>query len=349
MRKLILSILEHPALTISLCMLAAFLLLNVLAYRHAWSMTHFVSANRDTRRTAKLRERSSLSLLERMQLAVKGIAVEKPEDEVRPEILDLPYEVHTYLGEEGPLAAWHLPHPHAAGLVVLFHGYAGGKAQLLPEARAFHDLGYACFLVDFRGSGGSAGGRTSIGYHESDDVARTAAYVRQRWPNEPLILFGQSMGAAAVLRALSRRTVEPDAVVLECPFDRLLSTVEARFAATGLPSFPAAQLLVFWGGVQHGYNGFGHNPVEYARQVTCPVLLLHGLCDCRVSCEQIQSIYRNLAGEKQLHFFEDAGHQSYAALRPQEWKECVAGFLRRQELATLRRSVEGLNASAKRR
>lgn len=327
MRKLILSILEHPGLTIGLCMLAAFLLLNVLAYRHAWSMTHFVSANRGTRRTAKLRERSSLSFLERMQLAVKGITVEKPGDEARPESLDLPYEVHTYPGEEGQLAAWYIPHSQASGLIVLFHGYAGGKAQLLPEAHAFHELGYACFLVDFRGSGASDGGRTSIGYHESDDVARTAAYVREHWPNEPLILFGQSMGAAAVLRALSRHTVEPVAVVLECPFDRLLSTVEARFAATGLPSFPAAQLLVFWGGVQHGYNGFGHNPVEYAKQVTCPVLLLHGVCDCRVSCGQIQSIYRNLAGEKQLHFFEGVGHQSYAALQPQEWKECVAGFL----------------------
>src|SRR5262249_19045512 len=161
-----------------------------------------------------------------------------PAEATRPDELDLPYEVHFFAGEGGRLAAWHVPHEHAAGLVVLFHGYASGKARLLAEARAFHDLGYACFLVDFRGSGGPDGDRTSIGYHEADDVVRTVAYVRERWPGEPLILFGHSMGAAAMLRALSLHALETDAVVLECPFDRLLSTVEARFASTGLPSFP---------------------------------------------------------------------------------------------------------------
>jgi alpha-beta hydrolase superfamily lysophospholipase len=158
-------------------------------------------------------------------------------------------------------------------------------------------------------------------------VERTVSYVRGRWPNERLILFGQSMGAAAVLRALSRRTIAPDAVVLECPFDRLLSTIEARFASTGLPSFPAARLLVFWGGVQHGFNAFNHNPAEYARQVTCPALLMHGTCDRRVYAEHIQSIYQNLAGEKELHCFEGLGHESYAAGRPEEWKACVRRFL----------------------
>jgi alpha-beta hydrolase superfamily lysophospholipase len=319
---------EHPTLTASLCVLTIFLLLNLLAFRHAWTMTHYATGARRTRKIEHWRERSrSLSLFEKVRLAVNGVAVERPAEEARPDELDLPYEVHVYRGGDGRLAAWHVPHEHAAGLVVLFHGYAAGKSRLLPEAQAFHDLGYACFLVDFRGSGGSDGDRTSIGYHEADDVMRSVAYVRECWPGESLILFGHSMGAAAVLRALSRHALEADAAVLECPFDRLLSTVEARFATTGLPSFPAAQLLVFWGALQHGYNGFDHNPVEYARHVTCPALLLHGRCDPRVSCRQIESIYSNLAGEKRLHVFDGAGHESYAACRPEEWKTCVGRFL----------------------
>lgn len=328
MRKLILVIAEHPVLTISLCIFAAFVLLNLLAYRHAWSMTHFVAANRLTRRSFNLRERAeSLSFVEKLQLAVKGVALERPTDGARPEDFDLPYERHNYPGQAGRLAAWHIPHESSAGLVVLFHGYVSCKAKLLPEARAFHDLGYRCFLVDFRGSGGSAGDRTSLGYYEADDVARTIAYVRDHWSNEPLILFGHSMGAVAVLRALSRQELAVDAVVLESPFDRLLSTVEARFTTTGLPSFPAAPLMVFWGGLQYGYNGFDHNPAEYARRVEHPVLLLHGELDPRVSRQQIQSIYQNLGGEKDLHIFEGLGHQSFVAAHPEEWKESVSRFL----------------------
>lgn len=333
MRKLFLEIAEHPGLTMSLGLLVAFVLLNLLAYRHAWSMTHFVSANWRTRRTQNLRGNAeALSFVKRMQLAVKGVALERPIVDARPDDLELPYEVHTYPGGAGRIAAWHIPHEQSAGLVVLFHGYLSCKAKLLPEIQAFHDLGYRCFAVDFRGSGGSAGDCTSLGYHEADDVARTAAYVREHWPNEALILFGHSMGAAAVLRALSWQPLATEAIMLESPFDRLLSTVEARFASTGLPSFPAAQLMVFWGGVQHGYNGFDHNPVAYARRVTCPTLLLHGDRDNRVSCRQIQSIYQNLGGEKYLHIFEGLGHQSFAAPRPEEWKECVADFLHRRVL-----------------
>ena len=309
-------------------MLAGFALLNLLAYRHARAMTHFAPVGHGGRRADGWRDKSEHpTLFEKTKLAFSGISFERPAEDAWPNQFDLPYEIHAYAGEAGRLAAWHIPHEHPAGLVVLFHGYAAGKARLLSEARAFHDLGYDCFLVDFRGSGSSDGEATTIGFHEADDVRRTVAYVREHWPDERLMVFGQSMGAAAVLRALAQHTIEPDAVVLECPFDRLLSTVEARFAITGLPAFPGAHLLVFWGGLQHGFNGFAHNPVEYAREVTCPTLLLHGTADARVRAGQIRSIYQNLRGEKQLHFFEGVGHESYTACRADEWKKCVAPFL----------------------
>ena len=328
MRKLILGMTEHPALTISLCLLAAFVILNLLAYRHAWIMTHLAASGGRARSAEDWRaRRRPASVLQRVQLIVGGVTMERPTEPMRPDVLRLPYEVHAVAGDAGRLSAWHVPRNEAAGLVVLFHGYGDSKSRLLPEARAFHELGYACFLVDFRGSGESDGDGTSIGYHEADDVARSVAHVRQRWPDQRLIVFGHSMGAAAVLRALSRRAITPDAAVLACPFDRLLSTVEARFAATGMPSFPAAQLLLFWGGIQHGFNAFRHNPVEYARAVTCPVLLLYGTEDIRVSRDQIEAIYQSLSGDKRLHIFEGADHYSLLLGRDEAWKACIADFL----------------------
>jgi uncharacterized protein len=37
--------------------------------------------------------------------------------------------------------------------------------------------------------------------------------------------------------------------------------------ALHIPPFPLAELIIFWGGVQHGFNAFAHNPVTYAAQV----------------------------------------------------------------------------------
>jgi uncharacterized protein len=136
------------------------------------------------------------------------------------------------------------------------------------------------------------------------------------------------MGSAAILRAIAREGVTADAVIIETPFDRLINTARNRFNLMGLPAFPAAELLVFWGGVQQGFNGFEHNPVEYARSVKCPVLMMHGERDSRVTAEQARSIFDNLDGLKRFRLF-DVSHEVIAVARPEEWREQVIDFLNR--------------------
>jgi hypothetical protein len=214
-------------------------------------------------------------------------------------------------------------------VILMFHGYAACKAGLLPESKALHELGYAILLVDFHGSGGSGGSDTSVGFAEAEDVAAAVAYARRRWRQRPLLLYGQSMGSAAVLRAIAIHGVNAQAIMLECPFDRLLSTVENRFTAMGLPSFPFARLLVFWGGVQCGFPAFTHNPVDYAQHVQCPVLLLHGRQDQRVSAAQAQRIFDRFPGAKQIELFDGVAHGSLFAAKPEQWARAVSQFLHR--------------------
>jgi hypothetical protein len=209
----------------------------------------------------------------------------------------------------------------------MFHGFAASKASLLPAAEAFHELGYDALLVDFRGSGGSDGYATTIGYREADDVAAACDYARQQWPDSPLVLYGRSMGGAAVLRALAVGELRPAAVILECPFDRLLSTTKNRFRAVGLPSFPAAELLVFWGGVQHGYSGFDHNPVDYAAAVECPALFLHGERDVRVAPAEAREVFDRLGSKKTWALLEGAGHENLSVARRDAWRAAVERFL----------------------
>lgn len=60
------------------------------------------------------------------------------------------------------------------------------------------------------------------------------------------------MGAAAILRSVHEHAIQPDAVILEGVLDTLLNTVRNRFGAMQIPSFPSAELPVFWGGRQWG-------------------------------------------------------------------------------------------------
>jgi uncharacterized protein len=317
----------HRKLGVALPLLAMFGLLNGLAYWHAYTMTHFVRDGGPKATPGERPHPEGMNFAHKLGVLLGGVTLCRPTNDATPASVGLAYETYTFPSEVGALEAWYVPHADARGLVLLFHGYGGCKSELLPEVKGFNDLGYSCFLIDFPGSGGSDGDSTTIGWREADDVANTLEYVRAKWPGERLILFGQSMGAAATLRAMATRGVKADATVLECPFDTLLHTVEMRFQAMGLPAFPGAELLVFWGGLQFGFNGFALNPVEYAKSATGPVLMLHGAEDARVTQGQLRSIYDNLPSEKALHFFEGLGHESYVSRRPVEWKDWVGRFL----------------------
>jgi alpha-beta hydrolase superfamily lysophospholipase len=261
-----------------------------------------------------------------------GMSIPRPANQKTPASFGLAFTTHNFPSTDGiDLEGWFLPSAQAKGIVVLFHGYTSCKANLLPEAKAFHELGYDAFLVDFRGSGGSGGWETTIGYKEADDVSRSVEFVQKEWPKKPFVLFGQSMGSAAILRAVSKDGLCPQALVIEYPFDRLLSAVANRFSGK-LPSFPMAHLLVFWGGVQHGFNGFRHNPVDYAREVRCPTLLLHAEKDPLVTRPQADSLFENLGGEKEFELFPGLGHESLVRAEPDRWRRLVSHFLTRHSV-----------------
>jgi len=272
-----------------------------------------------------------MSVLGRATVLLTGVNLPRPTNDKTPGDLDLPFETHRVSVPDGiQLEAWYVSRSDPRAIVVMFHGYGAAKAKLLTEARAFYDLGCAVLLVDFRGSGGSTGDATTLGVFEAADVAAACELAQSLAPGRQLVLFGRSMGSVAILRAIAHNGVIPAGIILECPFDRLLATVEHRFTAMGLPSFPCAELLVFWGGVQHGMNGFAHNPVEYAARVDCPVLLMHGDQDKRVRVSEVQAVYDALAGEKRLEIFPQVGHESCYRTRPDLWGRHVGEFLDRR-------------------
>lgn len=314
---------KHPLLSVLFLLLSAFILLNFVAYRQVFAMLNFTQAGMLTARP------EDLSLWQKVKVLLLGVNIPKPKNHVTPQDFNLAFETHhCQVDETVKLEAWYIPRRRAKGIVVMFHGYAVAKDQLLPEAQAFHQLGYAVFLVDFRGSGGSNQSTTSAGFYEATDVAHALTYVEANFKvDRPVILYGQSMGAAALLRAVQVNELQPDAVIIEAVFDRMLSTIENRFNTMGLPSFPAAHLLLLWGSVQQGYNGFAHNPVDYAAAVTCPVLMLHGQEDPRVTLAQAKTIYDQIRSEKVFESFEKVSHESYVRVDEARWKVVVGSFL----------------------
>lgn len=296
--------------------LIGFVLMNLIAIFHSYKFTHFSS---DVE--VKTKDPTQLSFGDKISTLFFGI------NNPRPITDNLPvaeYET-VKLQSNVTIECWKIEVPNSKGTVALFHGYSGEKSSMLDKSRVFNSMGYSTFLVDFMGSGGSEGNKTTIGFDEAQQVTTVYNYLKET--NNNIQLFGTSMGAVAIMKSISDDKIKPDGIILECPFGSMYNTVGARFENMNVPKFPMVGLLVFWGGAQNGFWAFGHNPTEYAKEINCKTLLMYGEKDDKVSKSEIDEIYENLNGEKTLKLYPEAGHENYLNTYSDDWKTDIEAFL----------------------
>lgn len=300
-----------------------FVVINTVAAIHAFKLTHY------SRDVVQKTEMNDKGLWANFGLALTGVDNPRPENSILPGV---PFET-VIIESNVNTECWKIESDSSIGTVIICHGYGGSKSSMLDKANEFLAMNYSVLLVDFMGSGGSEGDQCTIGYFESEQVKSCYDYLVKEDENN-IVLFGTSMGAVAIMKAISETDVQPRAIILECPFGSLYQTVCARFGMMNIPSFPMAELLTFWGGVENGFSSFDHVPAEYAMNIKCPVLLIYGERDPKVSREEIDAIYNNLPGPKQLVTYEEAGHENYLTNYSSKWKNSVAGFLNYDRMET---------------
>ena len=299
----------------------AIIFINIIAYNHAYRFTHFIEIEEG--KTAERIKPEDLSLVEKVKILLLGIPNHKPKSTIVPK--------GTYknikLKSNEILDCWLTPATASTkGIVILFHGYTGEKSSLLTYSNEFNKMGFPCLLVDFMGSGQSTGLQTTVGFKEGKNVKAAYDYAQSNFPNQKIILFGHSMGAVAIMKSVSDYDLKPDKIIIQCPFGTMKQTVKKRFEAMNVPAFPFAHLLLFYGGVQNGFNAFQHNPTEYAKQINIPTLLTYGEKDGRVTRQEIDEIYRNLNGQKELAIFKKSGHEDYLINSNDEWLDKISNF-----------------------
>ncbi|MFP5436473.1 MAG: alpha/beta hydrolase [Bacteroidia bacterium] len=310
---------SNPLKPLGRMLLFVFILMNIIAMFQGWAFTHF---NETAGERIKAEQ---MDAFQKVKMLFFGAPLPRPRNTETP---SQEYESVT-LKSNVMLSAWYIKTMSSKpkGTILLFHGYQGNKSALLELSDAFLAMGYNTLLTDFMGSGGSEGNQTTIGYKEAENIKTAYDYIAGRGEKN-IYLYGSSMGAASVMKAINDYKLSPKAIVVGCPFGSMYGTVGKRFEIMGVPKFPMAGLLTFWGGIENGFWAFGHNPEDYAKNITCPTLLLWGEQDNRVDYDEILAIYNNLAGPKDLHTFIHSGHGQYIETEPEAWHNTVESFLK---------------------
>jgi alpha-beta hydrolase superfamily lysophospholipase len=133
-------------------------------------------------------------------------------------------------GARLPLHAW-LPEGPLHGVLLGLHGFNDAARNFMAEAAPeFTSRGIAVYAYDQRGFGaGPHPGIWAGGDTLAADATEAARLIRARHPGLPLLLMGESMGAAVLLVAASRPEPPPaDAYILSAP---------ALWGREGMPGF----------------------------------------------------------------------------------------------------------------
>ncbi len=295
-----------------------FVLLNIIIIFHAYKFTHFYEASEISLKAND--KKTTWDISKELLFGFNAIK----QKNIAP---DSAYQTIKLITNDGlTLDAWLTKVPNPKGSVVLFHGHAGKKTDVLQEAIAFQKMGYNTLMVDFRAHGNSDGNTCTIGAKEAIDV-KTAYDYFEKSGEKDIILYGISLGAASIAKCINDYTISPSKIILEMPFGSLPSAVVGRVKMMQLPSQPISTLLTFWGGTIHGFWAFSVVPSEYAKKIKCPVLLQKGKLDPRVTDEENTSLFNNIPSPKKMVLYENSGHESLCKKEHEKWVLEVSSFL----------------------
>lgn len=300
-------------------LLALFLLLNIVAITQAYHLTHFYEQG-----TVKTIEEQTNSVWGQAQVALIGLKQQKLAVGAVP---DSPYtELKLRTNDGITLDAWLVKVQHSRGTILLFHGHGSEKSANLTQSNTFNEWGFSTLLVDFRAHGQSTGNTCTIGYREAEDVRTAYAYI-QKTGEQNIILYGISLGAATITKAIAEYDLKPARLILEMPFASLPGTVEGKMRMAGLPAEPLAALLTFWGGTINGFWAFNMQPQEFVKKIHCPVLLQWGEKDKGVLRSHMETLFNNIPGEKKWVVYANSGHENLCENEPEKWEANVEDFL----------------------
>ncbi len=198
-------------------------------------------------------------------------------------------DLRTHDGER--IVAWWVPPESPEKPVFLYlHGNAGNLATRAERFKKMVSDGAGLLAIDWRGYGGSTGTPTESGLRQ-DTMAAYQWLVEQTSPQR-VVVFGESLGSGLAVWLASKQPV--GVVVLDSPFMSTLAMAQERYWY-----LPVSWLM------KDTYRS------DVAmRNVTSPVLIMHGDADRVVPFVQGEALFALAPEPKQFYRIPAGNHVS---------------------------------------
>lgn len=216
------------------------------------------------------------------------------------------------------LSAWHSAAKNGA-LILIAHGYRAVRPAALHAIFARH--GYGVISWDARAHGASGGDTTTLGYREALDVEAALDYALGQNGVRHIGAYGQSMGAATVIRTAARRG-EIKAVVADSAYPALEEMIDrvVRFR-------PLRPLVRFFGERAAGMEVDAMRPVDDIGRISPrPVFIIQGGNDDTIPADSARRLYQAAGEPRTLWIADGAVHGGARAVRSEEYDRRLLEF-----------------------
>ncbi len=120
-----------------------------------------------------------------------------------------------------------------APVILAFHGNGSAAIWMASQLYGLTKDGTGLISAEYRGYSGNDGTINEQGLYADADAYY--AYVRQKYPHNPLVIYGQSLGSGVAVD-LASRVDGASALILEVPFDSVAAVVAKVYPFVPFPS-----------------------------------------------------------------------------------------------------------------
>lgn len=247
-----------------------------------------------------------------------------------PDQFHLPFENVIFKNADGiTLKGWFIPAEEESSKTIVFmHGWGMNKGNVF-HSTYFLRKKYNLFYFDFRGSGESGEGLSSIGYVETRDASAAIEKLIQTRPEKckEIGLYGLSMGAAVAIYEGAHNAAVKCVAAEACYYS--YEKVVARWARVHkhVPYFPLVALALYFAKKRLGIDPEEFSPKHNIEKLAGkPVFIINGADDSLSPRHDARKLYHAAKEPKQIWIVPNATHTEVPMVAGQQYKNRLCEF-----------------------
>ena len=230
--------------------------------------------------------------------------------EITPDYLHLNYKDVYFDSLDGEkLHGWFFPTDESQLVIMISHGNACNISHMLDYANILTGMNLQVFLFDYRGYGKSTGAPSEKGIYMDAQAAYDYLVNEEKIVTDNIILFGQSLGAAAAIDVAIKNHIR--SIIIEGAF-----TSTKDMAKTMFPMNIVSFLLPS-----------NYNNLKKIAQINAPKLIVHGEDDEIVPFSMGKKLFEASMDPKFFYAIKGAGHNDTFIVGGKKYFEDLAYFV----------------------